>query len=103
VDGAASTLKFATDGYELGLRVPVGAFTPYISVSRGEWKATATGVNTLTVKLNTMQVGTTYTMSKRTTLYAATGSSKFKATEAGVAGDAQDKLSGFRLGVSHSF
>jgi predicted porin len=103
MDGAASTLKIATDGYELGVRVPVGAFTPYLSVSRGEWKATATGINATTVKLNTMQVGTTYTMSKRTTLYAATGSSKFKATEAGVAGDAQDKQSGFRLGVTHAF
>jgi len=106
LDGAASTGKFATDGYELGLRVPMGALTPYVSVSRGEWKATGVGglttaLTDTTIKLNTMQVGTTYAMSKRTTLYAATGSSKFKATKAGY--QAEDKLSGFRLGVSHAF
>jgi predicted porin len=76
---------------------------PYISVSRGDWKYTEAGSAAFNVKMNTMQIGTTYAMSKRTTLYAASGSSKFKATVDGVAGSAEDKLRGFRLGVTHAF
>jgi predicted porin len=53
--------------------------------------------------MDTYQLGTTYGMSKRTTLYAAYGQSQFKATVAGFAGQAEDKLRGFRLGVTHTF
>ncbi len=102
-NGAAGTTKVATDMYELGLRIPMGALAPYVSVSRGDWKATEAGVADFNVKMSTYQVGTTYAMSKRTTLYAATGQSKFTASQAGVAGEAQDKLRGFRLGVTHAF
>ena len=102
-NGAAGTTKVATDMYELGLRIPMGALAPYVSVSRGDWKATEAGAADFNVKMSTYQVGTTYAMSKRTTLYAATGQSKFTASVAGVAGEAQDKLRGFRLGVTHAF
>jgi len=103
VDNVASTRKFATDGYELGARFPMGAFTPFVAYGRGDWKRTEANVATVNVKGKMYQFGSTYAMSKRTTLYAAMGSSKWTATVDGVAGSGADHLRGYRIGVTHTF
>jgi predicted porin len=101
--GAASTEELSTKGYEIGARFPMGAFTPFISYGKGTWENTEVGAATVQVKGKMYQLGTTYSMSKRTTLYAALGSSKWTGSVVGQAGSAADHLRGYRLGVTHAF
>jgi predicted porin len=49
-----------------------------------------------------MQVGTKYSLSKRSTLWAAYGYSKFDTAAGANAGD-KDHISGTRFGVTHTF
>jgi predicted porin len=102
-DGVASSAKIKTKGYELGARIPFGSFTPFVSLGDGTWKATEDRVNTVKAKGKMYQVGTTYSMSKRTTLYAAIGSSKWTGSVENVEGSGADKQQGYRLGLTHSF
>jgi GBP family porin len=60
----------------LGVSYAVGKFTPFIKYSQGKTETGANGAaNADTVG---MQLGSTYALSKRTSLYAAYGSESFK-------------------------
>ncbi|UUZ62777.1 porin [Polaromonas sp. P1-6] len=89
--------------YELGSKFPMGAFTPYITVSGGKIKTTpAAGLATAERKARGVQIGTTYDLSKRTYVYAAAGQDKnIAAALAGGVGDT--KRTGYALGLVHNF
>ena len=91
-----------TRGYELGAKFPMGAFTPYVSVSGGKIKTTPTGLATAELKTRGFQLGTTYDLSKRTYVYAAAGQDKNIAA-ALATGTGDVKRTGYALGLVHNF
>ena len=81
------TLK--TKATEIGSRFPMGAFTPFVTLSRGE---VADGLKT-----SAYQLGTTYDLSKRTYLYVAAGQIKAKTNDVNL------NSRGYKAGLVHSF
>jgi len=84
-----------TSATEVGVKVPMGAFTPYALVGRG--KINMTLDETISFKTRAYQVGTTYDLSKRTSIYAAYGKDQMKIEGAGL------KRSAASVGVLHLF
>ncbi|UUZ74312.1 porin [Polaromonas sp. P1(28)-13] len=99
--GAGSEVK--SRSYELGAKFPLGAFTPYLSVSGGKIKTVAAaGAAQTSLKVRGFQVGTTYDLSKRTYVYAAVGQDKnIAAALATSTGDR--KRNGYAVGLVHNF
>ena len=93
--------------YELGAKFPMGAFTPYITLSSGKATGSNLGVAIADSKTRGFQIGTTYDLSKRTYAYFALGQDKrtnmniAPAGAAAVNGDR--KNNGYALGLVHSF
>jgi len=83
-----------TRATEAGVSYPVGAFSPFVTVGRAKITADEGGF----AKASMLQLGTTYDLSKRTQLYAATGRTKLKAQDGVFA-----KLNGYTFGMKHSF
>ncbi|UUZ77540.1 porin [Polaromonas sp. P1(28)-13] len=98
-----ATAEVKSRSWELGSKFPMGAFTPYITVSGGKIKTTpAAGLATSERKTRGVQIGTTYDLSKRTYVYAALGQDKnIAAALAGGVGDT--KRTGYGLGLVHNF
>ncbi|UUZ64577.1 porin [Polaromonas sp. P1-6] len=98
-----ATAEVKSRSWELGSKFPMGAFTPYITVSGGKIKTTpAAGLATAERKTRGVQIGTTYDLSKRTYVYAALGQDKnIAAALAGGVGDT--KRTGYGLGLVHNF
>lgn len=80
---------FKTSAAELGAKFPMGALTPYITVSAGNLKFDGDKIKT-----SAFQVGTTYDLSKRTSVYAAAGQFKLKEVS---------KTTGYKIGLIHNF
>jgi predicted porin len=80
--------------YEIGSKFPMGALTPYITLSRGKIQ-TATQED----KTTAYQIGTTYDLSKRSYVYAAIGGEKQKNNLT----VANTKKTGAALGLVHNF
>jgi predicted porin len=80
--------KVKTVATELGAKFPMGAYTPYVSVSSGK----VTLANEF--KTTAFQIGTTYDLSKRTSAYVAIGQTKLE-------GDS--KTNGYKIGLIHNF
>jgi predicted porin len=81
--------------YELGARVPVNAqVMAFASMYDGSWKDSDSKAD-----LTGYQVGATYAMSKRTTVYAITGEQKVK----GEGGEFKAKATGTSVGLRHTF
>ncbi len=78
-----------TNAAELGAKFPMGALTPYVTVSTGEVTLGGTDYDT-----SAFQIGTTYDLSKRTSLYAGAGQTKF---------DGFKKSNGYKIGLIHNF
>ena len=78
-----------TAAAELGAKFPMGALTPYITVSAGEFSFGGNDFDT-----SAFQIGTTYDLSKRTSLYAGAGQTKF---------DGFKKSNGYKIGLIHNF
>jgi len=89
-----------TKAHQIGVKVPFGALTAYAAIGSAEEKNGATGAKLKDI--STQQFGALYSLSKRTTLYAVTGTSKDKVAEAGAAGTFY-KGSSTRFGVNHTF
>ncbi len=91
LDGQAlsSSNFMKSSATELGAKFPMGAFTPYITAGAGNFKS-ADGKS----KTSAFQVGTTYDLSKRTSVYAAAGQFKIKETL---------KTNGYKIGLIHNF
>ncbi|UUZ77494.1 porin [Polaromonas sp. P1(28)-13] len=101
VVGTGSEVK--SRSWELGSKFPMGAFTPYITVSGGKIKTVASvGAAQTSVKSRGVQVGTTYDLSKRTYVYAAVGQDKNVAA-ALATGTGDVKRTGYALGLVHNF
>lgn len=81
---------------EIGSKFPMGALTPYITLSRG--KVTEDGVAG-EYKISAYQIGTNYDLSKTTYIYAAVGSQKIKND---LRGDSV-KTTGAALGLVKNF
>ena len=73
---------------EIGSKFPMGAFTPYVTLSSGNVKMENK------IKTSGFQIGTTYDLSKRTSLYAAVGQLKLKDVS---------KTNGYKVGLVHQF
>ena len=74
---------------ELGAKFPMGALTPYVTVGNGKLKFDGEEIKT-----SSYQIGTTYDLSKRTSLYAAAGQIKLKEVA---------KTNGYKVGLIHNF
>ena len=83
-------------GWQLGVRVPVGAMAVIATTGNYEVETTA---NVKTTDVSQTQVGVQYALSKRTTAYIYSGQTKDK----GTAATAVDKKSATIVGVLHSF
>jgi predicted porin len=99
-DNGTKVVDKPTDGtskrkvYELGARVPVSSTVmAFASMNDGDIKDGGEGK----VKLSGYQVGATYSMSKRTTVYAITGQQKAKEDEMRI------KATGTSVGLRHTF
>jgi predicted porin len=85
--------------FEIGSKFPLGAFTPYITLSSGKAKDDLSN----TGKIRGFQIGTTYDISKRTYVYGAIGSDKTTPVAAPSAAPGFSKNTGYALGLVHSF
>ena len=86
--------------FEVGSKFPMGAFTPYITLSSGKSKTDAGALD----KFRGFQIGTTYDISKRTYVYGALGSDKkSQSTVAAGTTGTLTKNTGYALGLVHSF
>jgi predicted porin len=86
--------------FEVGAKFPLGAFTPYVTLSTGKASTDAGSSG----KSRGFQIGTTYDISKRTYVYAALGSDKVNSTNAPVGStNSASKRTGYALGLVHSF
>jgi predicted porin len=74
---------------EIGSKFPMGAFTPYVTLGSGNIK-----VGNNKTKTSAFQIGTTYDLSKRTSLYAAAGKLKL---------ENEFKTTGYKVGLVHQF
>lgn len=92
-DGAAT--KTETKAQQIGVKVPVGAWTFIAATGSGD--QTLSGAKTADVKQT--QMGLNYTLSKRTTAYMYTGTTK----DNGTAAAAVEKKTATIIGVFHSF
>ena len=99
VSAEDATGGFKQKAYELGARVPVSAkVMAFASMYDGDIKsADGEGKN----DLSGYQVGATYAMSKRTTVYAITGQQKNKSATEGET--FQAKATGTSVGLRHTF
>jgi predicted porin len=87
--------NYKQKAYELGARVPVNAqVMAFASMYDGSWKDSDSKAD-----LTGYQVGATYAMSKRTTVYAITGEQKIK----GEGGEFKAKATGTSVGLRHTF
>jgi len=100
--GAATGAK--VKAYQIGVSVPFGAASFFAGTGKTETKndggAGVTG--TVTSNLKTTQFGVLYSLSKRTTAYVVTGTTKESAAAA-AAGQTGAKGSSTRFGVRHTF
>ncbi len=85
----ATNNSFKSSATELGAKFPMGALTPYITVGAGNFKFDGEKIKT-----SAFQVGTTYDLSKRTSVYAAAGQFKLKEVS---------KTTGYKIGLIHNF
>lgn len=92
----SSTQSTGYKAYNLSATIPLGAAVPFVSVGKAESKNKVTGVVTEDYKLQ--QFGVRYSMSKRTTAYFMSGTTKNSAS-----GAAYTKDSKTVVGVAHSF
>jgi predicted porin len=87
--------------YEIGARVPVNATVmAFASMYDGDMKSTS-AAGTGKDDLSGYQVGATYAMSKRTTVYAITGQQKAKSATEG--DNFKAKATGTSVGLRHTF
>ncbi len=85
----ATNNSFKSSATELGAKFPMGALTPYITVGAGNFKFDGEKIKT-----SAFQVGSTYDLSKRTSVYAAAGQFKLKEVS---------KTTGYKIGLIHNF
>jgi predicted porin len=99
IPAAEATGGFKQKAYELGARVPVNATVmAFASMYDGDLKGSdGDGKN----DLSGYQVGATYAMSKRTTVYAITGQQKNKSATEGE--NFKAKATGTSVGLRHTF
>jgi len=96
--GAVTLTAADVKAYQVGVTVPFGAINVFAATGKGDTeKKDGTGV-TSEIKQNT--IGATYSLSKRTTLFAAHGTTKDTKV---VATGAAAKGTALRLGVRHTF
>ena len=84
---AGNVIKSAAT--EVGAKFPMGALTPYITMGSGKLKFDGDEIKT-----SSFQIGTTYDLSKRTSVYAAAGTIKLKEVQ---------KTNGYKVGLIQNF
>jgi predicted porin len=95
-NGAAGTAQVDTKAQQIGVKVPMGSFTLIAATGKGTQKSVAAGT---TADVKQSQVGANYSLSKRTTAYIYSGTTK----DSGNAATAVDKKSTTIVGVLHTF
>lgn len=94
--------KLKGNGWVLGSTFPMGSFAPYVAVSRGSYKNDVGGPPVFKAKVTGAQVGVRYSLSKRSTVYAAFGNDKIR-DDSAPATSMSTKRSGYNLGLRHDF
>ena len=92
---AAGVQVSKVNSTQLGVQIPLGATTVYVTAHDGEDKDNGTAANK--IDLSGHQVGALYALSKRTTLYAVMGEDKLKTQTA------SGKIEGAVVGLRHTF
>lgn len=92
-DGKASPTN--STGQQIGVKVPMGNAT--FIVTTGNFTSTLAGAKT--VNVSQQQIGVTYALSKRSTLYLFNGTTK----DAGTAATSVDKKANTIVGMLHTF
>ena len=91
-----------TRASEIGIKVPMGAMTPYVTMSRGKLLAYADGDATRNTKTSAWQVGSTYDFSKRTQAYFGYGAMKVTSGDQDLS-EKSSKSKGYAAGLVHYF
>jgi len=94
--GLLAGYSVKTVATEVGVKFPMGAFTPYVAMGQGKITINNTTADSV-FKTSATQYGTTYDLSKRSYMYAAYGSDKVTLSGVGL------KRSGTTIGLVHSF
>jgi predicted porin len=84
-----------TDGYRIGVTVPMGSVSLFAAITDGEVKPKDTAEDKFDIKGH--QVGLNYAFSKRTSAYLAYGKDELKGTDGSAKGDQT------AIGIIHSF
>ncbi len=92
LDGATAK----TRATEAGVKMPMGAWTPYLTVGNGKITLDRAALKTA-FKTRAYQLGTTYDLSKRTQVYAAYGQDKMTLESLAL------KRNGTQIGLVHNF
>ena len=95
-NGAAGTDKVETKAQQIGVKVPVGSLTLLAATGSGTQKSVAAGT---TADVKQSQFGANYSLSKRTTAYFYSGTTK----DSGVGATAVEKKTTTIVGVLHTF
>jgi predicted porin len=104
INNDSETGNAATRGQSLtvfGVTVPMGAITLRASTYTG--KDTVSALATDDIKLSGNQISAVYALSKRTSIYAYTGTNQTKRGSGNATTGAVAKTTGTNIGVSHSF
>ena len=107
-NAAVNELQRKTKLYQVGVQAPVGKFTPFATFSKGTLKDSdvTAGADTAESKAKSYALGTTYALSKRTSMYAVYTNLKLDAKvlpEAAGALENNTKITQTLVGVRHSF
>jgi predicted porin len=100
----ATSVRTKGNSYDFGVQVPVGKTTLLASIGSGERKYSITGqFGEAKDKIDAMQLGAIYALSKRTSAYAMYGENKSKLATTDNAVNAQIKVNTVAAGLRHSF
>ena len=86
-----------TRATEVGVSFPMGSIEPFVTVGRGKATMNLAGEQVANLKTSAYQLGANYNLSKRTSVYAATG--RFNAKQ----DDFRIKQTGYGVGIVHMF
>lgn len=98
--GAAAATSTDVNATSFGVSVPLGAITLRASTYSGTDKRTAAATDN--TKLSGNQISVVYSLSKRTSLVAATGTNQIK-RDGAASTAATQKITGTTMGLTHTF
>jgi predicted porin len=91
-----------TRASEIGVKVPMGALVPFVTLGRGKITSVADSESTANIRTSAWQIGSTYNLSKRTYAYFGYGSTATRSNNQELSTDSS-KVKGYAGGLVHNF